>query len=181
MSKTLATISVIIVLTICLIVGPAIAKGKNGPRGKSLVGHLYLFEKNPDTWEVVDGGAWGKMKYNLQGNEFDFIFNGHGVESGQSYTLIYYPDPWPGDGLICLGEGTANGSGNVHIKNKIDTGDLPAEGDENLSCGAKIWLVLSGDVDCENQEMVGWQPEEYLFEYNLIKFIDTDGVTETSE
>jgi hypothetical protein len=172
MNKTLATVPVIIFFMICLIVGPTIAK--NGPRGKSLVGHLYLFEKDPDTWEVVEGGAWGKMKYNLQGEEFDIVFNGHGLESGQSYTLIYYPDPWPGNGLICLGEGTANGDGNVHIKDKVDTGDMPADGDDNFSCGAKIWLVLSGDVECDNQNMIGWQPEEYLFEYNLIKFDDTD-------
>jgi len=111
------------------------------------------------------------MKYNLSGPEFDFVFNGHGLEPEEEYTLIYYPDPWPGTGLICLGSGVACEDGNVHIKESVDTGDMPAESDENDD-GAKIWLVLSGDVDCDNAEaeMAGWQPEEYLFEYDLIAY-----------
>jgi len=32
----------------------------------------------------------------------------------------------------------------------------------------KIWLVLAEDIDCENNEMTNWQPEEYLFEYDTI-------------
>jgi hypothetical protein len=150
----------------------AVFAGKNGRSGKSNVAHLYLCEKDQETWEIIEDGAWGKMKYNLSGPEFDFVFNGHGLEAGLDYTLIYYPDPWPGNGLICLGSGTATADGNVHIKNSVDTGDLPIEGDEND--GAKIWLVLSDDVDCENQYMVGWNGEEYLFEYDLIEFDDTD-------
>ena len=63
--------------------------------------------------------------------------------------------------------------GNVHIKNMVDTGDLPIMSDENYP-GAKIWLVLSPDVDCMMQEMIGWNPAEYLFEYDLITFDDTD-------
>jgi len=140
--------------------------------GKSNTAHLYLYEKDPSSWNIVEDGAWGKMKYNLAGSTFDFVFNGHGLELGYEYTLVYYPDPWPGNGLICLGDGTANGDGNVHIMGSVDTGDLPASGDEND--GAKIWLVLSSDVDCKNQYMIGWHPTEYLFEHNLITFEDTD-------
>jgi len=142
-----------------------------GQAGKSNIAHLYLYEKDPDTWEIVEDGAWGKMKYNLAGSTFDFVFNGHGLEPGYEYTLIYYLDPWPGNGLICLGDGTANGDGNVHIMDSVDTGDLPASGDEDD--GAKIWLVLSNDVDC-GVKMIGWNPTEYLFEHNLITFDDTD-------
>jgi len=145
-----------------------------GQAGKSNIAHLYLYEKDPSTWEIVEDGAWGKMKYNLAGSTFDFVFNGHGLEPGYEYTLIYYPDPWPGNGLICLGDGTTNGDGNVHIMGSVDTGDLPAISDENYPDGAKIWLVLSSDVDCKNQYMIGWHPTEYLFEHNLIAFDDTD-------
>jgi len=63
------------------------AKVPNGPAGKSNVAHLYLFEKDPATWEIVEEGAWGKMKYNLAGSEFEFVFNGHGLEPGSDYTL----------------------------------------------------------------------------------------------
>lgn len=167
-------------VVLCIIVASLVAlaipvmAGKNGPAGKSNTGHLYLYEKDPSTWEIVDGGAWGKMKYNLSGPEFDFNFNGHGLEAGEEYLLIYYPDPWPGNNLICLGEGIANKGGNVHIKGSVNTGDLPAENDENANEGAKIWLVLKDDVDCIGREMIGWDPTEYLFEYDLITFDDTD-------
>lgn len=158
-----------------LAVSMVFAKGPHGQAGKSNTAHLYLYEKDPDTWEIVEDGAWGKMKYNLAGSTFDFVFNGHGLELGNEYTLIYYPDPWPGNNLICFGQGTANEDGDVHIAGSVELDtDLPIEGDDNYPDGAKIWLVLSSDVDCENQHMIGWHPTEYLFEHNLITFDDTD-------
>jgi len=165
-------ILVLVVLLIGALTVGVLAVGKTGQAGKSNIAHLYLHEKDPDTWEIVPDGAWGKMKYNLSGSTFDFVFNGHDLEIGLEYTLIYYPDPWPGTGLICLGSGTVNEEGDIHIAESVDTGDLPIATDENL--GAKIWLVLSDDVDCENAEMIGWTPIEYLFEYDVITFDDTD-------
>ena len=166
----------------------AVSANGNGQSGKSTTAHLYLFEKDPTTWNIVVDGAWGKMKYNTQGTEFSFVFNGHNLEAGYEYTLIYYPDPWPGTGLICLGSGTVNEGGNVHIANSLNTDDLPAAYDLNSDpttttnpdgkTGAKIWLVLSGDVECGNEnipsQMTGWNPTEYLFEYDLINFNDVD-------
>ena len=174
--KKLFFLAVVTILLGSLIAGSAVMASPpardNGQAGRSNVAHLYLYEKNPDTWEIVEGGAWGKMTYNLSGPEFAFVFNGHGLNSGDDYTLIYYPDPWPGKGLICLGSTTATGDGDVHIMGSVDTGGLPAAYDEND--GAKIWLVLSDDVDCDAQNIVGWNPTEYLFEYDLITFDDTD-------
>ncbi|UCE61303.1 MAG: hypothetical protein JSU63_06060 [Phycisphaerales bacterium] len=132
--------------------------------------HLYLFEKDPATWEIVEDGAWGKMNHKRSGPMFSFVFNGHALEPDLDYTLIYYPDPWPGSGLICLGEDTTDVYGNVHIVSAVETGDLPAEYDDNFEFGAKIWLVLSADLNCELQQMEGWSPTEYLFENNLIFF-----------
>lgn len=179
--KNLLLVTIVIVVMGSLVVTPVLAAGKTGPAGKSNVGHLYLYEKWAHAdWEIVEGGAWGKMKYNLSGSSFDFMFNGHGLEPGQSYTLIYYEDPglgpWtvPPD-IICLGSGTANDGGNVHIQGSVDTGDLPTEDDVNYPDGAKIWLVLSDDVDPDNEVFRWrWNPTEYLFEYDLIAFDDTD-------
>ena len=140
-------------------VGTVFAKGKSGAAGKSNVGHLYLYEKDPSNWAIVPKGAWGKMKYNLSGPTFDFVFNGHALEPSTSYTLIYYPDPWPGTGLICLGNAMSNEGGNVHIAGSVNTGSLT---------DAKIWLVLSSD--CAATTMTNWQPTEYLFENNLISY-----------
>jgi hypothetical protein len=169
--KRLVFVLMTALLLLSLVAVPALA-GKTGPAGKSNVGQLYLYEKDPGTWNIVEGGAWGKMTYNLSGPAFDFVFNGKELMPGAGYTLIYYPDPWPGTGLICLGAGVANKGGNVNIAGPVDTGDLPAATDANYP-GAKIWLVLSSDVNC-GMSMAGWNPTDYLFEYDLINFDDTD-------
>jgi len=157
-----------------------VEKGPSGQAGKSNIAHLYLYEKTSEgtvegeDWPIVEGGMWGKMKYNLSGFTFDFVFNGHKLPIGVEYTLIYYPDPWPAEGLICLGSGVVieseDGSGNIHIKNSVDTGNLPIESDDNFSEGAKIFLVPTEHVDCENQKMVGWAEDANLYEGALITF-----------
>jgi len=157
-------------LMLAVVAGTAFA-GPSAPAGKSNTGQLYLFEKDPATWGVIADGAWGKMQYQQSGSAFDAVFNGHELMADTDYTLIYYPDPWPGNGLICLGDDTANKGGNVHISATVDPGtNLPAAYDANYGDGAKIWLVLSADVDCDNAAMVGWNPEEYLFEADKINF-----------
>jgi len=172
-SKKLVLWALVAVLVVAVAI-PVFGGRRSGPAGKSDVAKLYLVEKDPNTWEPIDGGAWGKMIYSSSGSMLRLVFNGHDLVVGEDYTLIYYPDPWPGNGLICLGTGTADEEGNVHIKANVDTGDIPTEADENYPDGAKIWLVLSSDVDCEGQSMVGWNPTEYLFEQELITFDDTD-------
>ncbi len=158
-------------IAVILVFAPALsAQGPSKQAGKSRIGHLYLFEKDPDTWDIIPEGAWGKLKYSVTGPAFKFVFNGHHLMPGSEYTLIYYPDPWPGTGLICLGSGTANGGGNVHIAGSVQTGDMPATFDANYPTGAKIWLVLSSDVDCTAKMMIGWNPTEYLFEYKLVTY-----------
>ncbi|CCK81908.1 hypothetical protein [Desulfobacula toluolica] len=191
---------IVAILITGFLVLPAMSKGlkwENGEKGpskqagKSNIGHLYLYEKAPDPyltredpWLIVEGGMWGKMKYNLSGSTFDFVFNGHGLPIGQEYTLIYYPDPWPGTGLICLGSGIVTeceedcieyySSGNIHIKGSVETGTLPIEADENFENGAKIFLVPSSDVSCEENKMIGWTEDANLYEGALITFDDTD-------
>jgi len=119
--------------------------------------HLYLYEKDPLTWDIVEDPVWGLMNINHNGK---FVFNGHGVEV-TDYTLINYGG-WPD--VQCLGSATANEDGNVHIKG-IMPEELLIEGEND---GAKIWLVNSADVDCDTSKMVAWVPETMLFENNLI-------------
>lgn len=198
-----------IVAVIALMAYPVFAKGPNKSSEKANTGHLYLYEKICSTaidqdepcqdwlmpWPIVEGGAWGKMKYNLSGPTFDFVFNGHGLPVAQDFTLIYYPDKhdqadpasdeeWPREDIICLGHGTVNGGGNIHIAGSVPTGNLPKtvdSGDCNYDwAGAKIWLVLSGDVSCDPpEEMGGWScvddsPSPYLFEGDVIFFEYTE-------
>jgi len=145
-------------------------KGIFGQAGNSNNAFVELWEKdstNPE-WPVVIDGAWGKLKYSLTGDTFEFHLNGHGLEPGFEYALIYYPDPWPGTGLIVFGTDTADEEGNVHIKGSVELVALPIETDEND--GTKIWLVLLSDVGEGETGMIAWAPAEYLFEYDLIVF-----------
>lgn len=122
-------------------------QGLNNP---GHVTHLYLYEKDSN-WEIVEDGAWGKLSIVKD----EFVFNAHELTPDTEYTLIRYQDPWPGS-PVCVGQTSTNEDGNYHV-----AGDW-------LDGGNKVWLVLSEDVDCEASKMVGWNPSEYLFEYNVL-------------
>ena len=149
-------------------------KGLKGQAGESNMAFVELWEKDTD-WEIVEDGAWGKLKYNLEGSTFDFMFNGHGLEVDTGYSLIYYADPWPGNNPGALiASGSSNEWGDIHLMGSNDLNmDLPDGDDANQEDGAKIWLVLSDDYDAIECEMTGWNPAEYLFEYDLITYNDT--------
>jgi hypothetical protein len=113
------------------------------------------------------------MKYNLKSGKF--MFNGHGLEAGEAYNLINFArvgTEWPAT-INNLAEGTVNPSGNIHIAGMFDSGDLrPDTTDARFGTeedGAKIWLVSSADITVEPDQIVGWNPERYLFEDTLIE------------
>jgi hypothetical protein len=174
----------IILVLIALLIGSlsvgVMAGGPSKPAGKSNIAHLYLYAKWDDgseDWPITEGGAWGKMKYNLSGSTFDFVFNGHGLVPDEEYCLIYYEDPGLGGwsvlpSIFCLGKGTANSEGEVHIAGSAEPGNLPWPGDDETDVGAKIWLVPSSQVDCELGVWAGWvwTPDDYLFEGDMITF-----------
>jgi hypothetical protein len=154
------------------------AKGKVTPAADN-PNNLYLYPKDPTTWDIIEGGAWGKYNYQISGTgddtEASGVFNGHGLVAGTDYSLIYYlevaPNPWPAGGyaVVVIGEGTANNGGNVHITGTATIGysdTQPDVGDYIGQTGDKIWLVLSSDL--EDSVMTAWNPSEYLFEYKLI-------------
>jgi len=211
MMKKMAIFAIVLMLTV--LVSAAIA----GDKGEGKGGKLFLFQKcdeslydpegdiyGPDgcpnaefegPWPIIpDNRRWGQMHYNLVGDTFSYSFQGKRLVPESDYTLIYYPDPWPGSNLMCLGNGTSNPAGNlqIHGEKEILTG-LPTPDDANFyaggetavgpsgAVGAKIWLVLSADVQCNStiiegetedivvpSHMFGWTPSAYLFEGNLI-------------
>lgn len=158
---------IVVALAACLMMGMAIsavAVKPNGPsaanglsKGKSDQYHLYLYEKDAN-WMPVENGSWGKM--NFDGDSF--VFNGHCLTNGTHYALIHYVDPWPGSGGL-IGDGYADENGNVHIKGMFNFSALMSNEIDD-----KIWLVLYDDYNATLGQMVGWNPTEYLFEYNVI-------------
>jgi hypothetical protein len=178
--KSVRLKSVLYIVAVGLMLAiPAVARVHHGRAGKSHIAFLALYEKDPATWEIVENGAWGVMRYNIKGPVFRFVLVGHGLDPLEEYTLIYYPDPWPGFELICLGSALAGDNGNVSIVGMAETGNLPMETDENFPDGAKIWLVRSADLNCVPSEdnrtrMIAWNPTEYLFEFELITYEETE-------
>ncbi len=137
---------------------------------------LSLYEKDPNTWEVIDGGARGRLIYNVAGSKFNFKFNGRGLEPKTEYSLIYYADPWPGDNPgAFIARGRTNSRGRITMAGRVDLDtDIPNDSDANYLDGGKIWLVLSSDYDAAARTMIAWNPTEYLFEDRLINYDDTD-------
>ena len=192
-------ILIIALMATSLIASLALAGGPQGQAGKSNTAHLYLYEKDSN-WEIVEDGAWGKMKYNLSGPTFDFVFNGHELDPDADYCLIYYADKpdrfvdWGGDNPGALiASGTSNEGGNIHLAGSIELDmDLPCSPDWNINpdpnycdynngfddydhcCGAKIWLVPSDDYNAATKKVSAWNPSEFLFESDLITYDDTD-------
>jgi len=208
---------VLLVVIMLVVLASATAMAGQGGNKKGIIetqaGTLFLFQKcdallaeqDPEAydalgcptaegpWPILPTKRWGQMKYNLLGDKFRFSFEGKKLVPNTDYTLIYYPDPWPGENLICLGSRTSNDAGNLQINGSVDipTG-LPVPEDENYSpkspsgaVGAKIWLVRAADVDCVGipaadettgesadpavpPQRIGCTPQDYLFEGNLI-------------
>jgi hypothetical protein len=119
---------------------------------------MALCQKDAN-WACVPG-ATGVLFFDPEATTFDYDFNAEGLVAGTSYTLIYYPDPWPGTGLISLGSGAADEDGDLHLVGSPDIGISLAD--------AKIWLVLSADVGAT--QMTSWNPAAYVFEETLIDY-----------
>ena len=167
--KRLIAIALAIVMVLTVLAIPAMAApgGKDNPANDNPQ-NLYLYEKDPSTWNIVWGGAWGKYNYRLSGTTISGPFNGHGLVAGTGYTLISYNDPW-GSAHVVIGSGVADSLGDVAIK---ATADLGVDGDSTWDQsgapgdGYKIWLVLTADMS--GSSLTGWNPSAYLFEHNLI-------------
>lgn len=155
--------------------------GSPGPTGNTL-----SMENKDSNWIAIDDGMNGTLMYNSAGDEFEYTFEAHGLDAGIEYCLIYYADPWPGDGethstgaliatFTAVGGDIASTSGSVNLDM-----DLPDIDDDNYPSGAKIWLIpcsdYSEDTPGNPGYMTGWHQAKYLFENNpvLIHYEDTD-------
>jgi hypothetical protein len=148
--------------------------GPDGQAGLSSIAHLNFSQQDPETGDPLEDGAWGRMMYRWISPVFDYVFNGHELPPGEEYTLTYQPQPLPSEGVICLGDGTVNPGGDLHIQDAFDLAtDLPAAYDENED-EAILALVLSSDVDCEAGTMTEWQPEDYLFGDETMFYVNPD-------
>jgi len=136
---------------------------------------VVLENKDPGTWEEINGdGIRGVVKFDSSGADFSYGLFAKGLDADTDYSLIYYADPWPGDNPGALiTESTTNGKGKIPRwdEGSVDLGmNLPDVNDANYPDGAKLWLVPSTDYDSDTNSMTAWNPEDYLFECNLIRY-----------
>lgn len=185
-SKRTALVAALVMVGIAGVAASQSASAGNGVIANS-TGSLLLVQKCsvetcptlPGPWSALpNSNRVGSLSYSLAGPNFAFSFLGKNLTPRKEYTLIYYPDPWPGNDLSCLASGTANPAGNITLSGQPTTGNLPKAIDANFkgsAPGAKIWLVPTNDVLCNSvsSKMTGWHPEEILFEYNPIVYVDT--------
>lgn len=155
--------STIFSLLVAVLVGP-VASG-NPLTGKN---YTFLHQKDPRTWSYDLQGAWGKLAWITTDKQTRFVFDGRKLRTKFQYTLIYFPDPIPGEGLICIGTSKSDRQGNLHIEGKV-FGPLPKQYDKNFGVGAKIWLVHAADLSCRDQKFVKGNPEYYLYGTRWIK------------
>jgi hypothetical protein len=141
---------------------------------------LILVKKDPDGPDDIMGTAddwspvwdsYGVLIYNKAGPTFNYEFYGANLQISTGYSLIYYADPWPGNNPGALIDtGTSDSSGNLHIPSGTVelTMHLPHEDDANYPTGAK------SDYNSGTKSMQSWNPTDYLYEWELITYFDTD-------
>jgi len=81
------------------------------------------------------------------------------------YSMIYYPDPWPGSPGCVFGTASSASDRIITIPSGTCT-PVAADPDDNMPAGVKIWLVPSSDYDVDHMTL--WNPGNYLFETNLL-------------
>jgi len=159
-------------------------------------GDLLLENKNPSDWTEITGDTISaNLHYDIDGTSFYYDLSGTVPKVSTNYVLIYYADRqdrfvnWGGDNPGALiATFTSDGSGNIpaSIKGTIDIATVlpnPVDWNANPSpdycdvngpdkyptcSGAKIWLVPATDYNDGEKKLTGWNPENYLFETDLI-------------
>ena len=155
-------------------------QGPEGQSGASHVAHTDFGMFDMTTGEPISSPSSARMMYFWYGSTFDYVLNAHQLPAGTQWTLTYQPEPLPSSGVICLGNATVNGGGQLHLANSIELdSNLPPALDPTADPAtqppdALLALVLSADVDCTGGTMTNFEPDMYLWTAARVRFVDTD-------
>jgi hypothetical protein len=155
-------------------------QGPDGQSGASHVAHTDFGKFDPVTGDPVASPSSATMMYFWYGSTFDYVLNAHQLAAGTQWTLTYQPEPLPSSGVICLGNATVNGGGQLHLASSIElNSNLPPALDPTADPAtqppdALLALVLSADVDCTGGTMTNFEPDLYLWTAPRVRYIDTD-------
>ena len=174
--------------------------GPGGPDGVTphyfiLPGDLTitLDNKDPVTWMPIEDEYLIELIYNPCCPEFDWCLEGKVPLHDTEYVLIYYSDQpdrfinWGGAPALELGIVTSDINGDINAYGTADVTSFPFENDWNIGpdadysqspdyyChakGAKIWLIPTSDYNGTDEVMSGWNPDNYMFETDLVVYFD---------
>ncbi|WP_035056936.1 hypothetical protein [Desulfuromonas sp. TF] len=130
------------------VVLPAVARGASGEKT------LMLHAKDPGTWQIIEGGAAGRLIYDVDNGNFSFSAWGLGAET--AYALVRHAND-PAEGRI-LAQGVSGQEGALELSGSWQSWTM------------KICLVPASDlsIDGDQARLTDWHPERYLFEYKIL-------------
>lgn len=160
---------------------------------------LLTLDNKDENWNRITGdGIKGYIIYTPIGATFDYYVYAKGLAATTEYSVIYYADMpdrfvnWGGDNPGALvGTGLTSSDGTLKtpgtMSESTQVGNLPREPDANIAenfyggapdyyltpHGAKLWIVPSSGYDKNTNALIGWTPSAYLFETDLINYIQT--------
>ena len=158
----------------------------NAPGPKGYQTTLILDNKEGTAYNPTpDDGIGATMTYKTSGDVFNYSLTGTVKNASTEYCLIYYADPFPGDGTdhstgALIGKATSGSDKSISIANTtVELGtDLPNSKDQNYPAGAKVWLIPCNHYSTTTLgaqgKMTAWDPDEYLFEMQFITYDDTN-------
>lgn len=155
-------------------------QGPDGQSGASHVAHTNFGLIDPTTGDPVASGESATMMYFWYGSTLDFVLNAHGLTAGSKWTLTYQPEPLPSAGVICLGNATVNGGGQLHLAQSLELdSNLPPDLDPTADPSSQppnalLALVPSADVDCTGGTNTTFEPDIALWSNPRVRYIDTD-------
>ena len=157
---------------------------------------LVLDNKDPTMWDPISDDYLIELTYNPCCPTFDWSLEGRVPLYSTEYVLIYYADQpdrfvdWGGAPALELAIVNSDSEGYISDSGSTGLGDtsFPFETDWNIGSeadyytsdgychakGAKIWLIPIADYDGTGEVMTGWNPQNYMFETDLVVYFDCD-------
>lgn len=136
--------------------------------GENAMVDVILTHKDGEPhWNTT--GDTSDLSYVPMGNEFYYELNAIGLNAEETYSLIYYADPWPATYGTSIDEFATDESGSVVSSGHADLNmDLPNSLDDNYGEGAKVWVVPTNHLTNGDLPMSTWNYAQYLYEYSEI-------------
>lgn len=159
LAGTLVVRHLVVLLLVLWLAAPgsaaALGEAAGKAQGKAPAGtgkkKLLLFAKDPASWQIVKGGASGKLVY--RESRGSFALSAAGLQPRASYALVRIEEKPPGGQV--LARGVSDSLGRIELSGTW------------RDWSRKFWLVAGEDVSGSvggAAALRAWHPSRYLFE-----------------